>query len=72
MSSVEKALGVIKAAMLMNERFDGIEEDMKNLAEDVTALGRSHSELAQRVARLEGLIEGAAMASGLQPRLPRA
>jgi len=75
-SGTEKAFGVIKSIMLMHERFDGLDERIKRLDSDLTDLGRSHAELSQRVARIEGVMEGYARASTASParrppRLPK-
>ena len=73
MSSTEKVFGVVKSVMLMHERFDGLDERIKRLDDDLTSLSRSHSDLAQRVARIEGVMEGYARASSSpsRPRLPK-
>ena len=74
MSSAEKAYGLIKSVMLMNERFDGLEERIRTVSTDVGALAASHAELAQRVARIEGVMEGYARASAAASparRLPK-
>jgi SMC interacting uncharacterized protein involved in chromosome segregation len=70
-SSTERVLGVVKSVMLMQERFDALDERMKRLDGDLTNLGRSHSDLAQRVARIEGVMEGYARASSATRRLPK-
>ena len=70
MSSAAKAFGVIKTIMLMNERFDRLEEKNKDLALDLGALGRSHAELAERVAKIEGYIRGRADQASVQTKLP--
>ena len=70
MSSTEKIFGVVKSVMLMHERFDGLDERIKRLDGDLTNLSRSHSDLAQRVARIEGVMEGYARAS-TAPRTQR-
>lgn len=71
MSSAERVLGVVKSVMLMQERFDGLDERIKRLDGDLTKLSRSHSDLAQRVARIEGVMEGYARASSAPRRLPK-
>ncbi len=73
MSGTEKAFGLLKTWMLVNERFDALDGKLKNLGSDVAALARSHADLGQRVARIEGMIEGAAMAGSSPPqrKLPR-
>jgi len=73
MSATEKTFGVLKAVFVYQETIKAIREDMTALAMDVGALSRAHASLAERVARIEGMIEGAAMAGSLrpQPKLPR-
>ena len=63
MSSTEKIFGVVKSVMLMHERFDGLDRRINRLDGDLTDLSRSHAELAQRVARIEGVMEGFGRAS---------
>ncbi len=73
MSSTEKVFGIVKSVILMHERFDGLDERIRRLDGDLTNLSRSHSDLAQRVARIEGVMEGYARASAAsnRPRLPK-
>ena len=70
MSATEKTLGVIKSVFLYQEAMKAVREDMKALSIDIAALGRAHSGLAERVARIEGMIEGVT-AGRSQRRLPR-
>lgn len=72
MSTGEKAFNLLKSMMLMTERFDMLDARIKVVSSDQAALAQSHAELAQRVARLEGFIEGAVAATGREPRLPEA
>ena len=60
MSGAEKALGVIKTFMRVNERFDALDQRVKRLDRDMTDLSRSHAEVAQRVAVIEGYLRGRA------------
>lgn len=70
MSSAEKAFGVIKSVVLIHERFDGLDEKVKMLALDLADLSRSHAELAQKVATLDGYLRGRADQAATQARLP--
>jgi hypothetical protein len=71
-SSTEKVFGIVKSVILMHERFDGLDDRIKRLDGDLTDLSRSHSDLAQRVARIEGVMEGYARASTPQKlKLPK-
>ena len=70
MSGTEKAFGFLKTVLLVNERFDTIDGKLKDLAGDMTALGRSHGELGQRVAVMEGYLRGRAdQAAAQTPRI---
>jgi hypothetical protein len=73
-SGVDRAYGLIKSVMLMGERFDAIDRTIEGLSGDLSDLGKSHAELAQRVARIEGVMEGYARASASSKparRLPK-
>ena len=71
MSGTEKAYGVIKGFLLMNERFDALEERVKSNARELADLSKSHSELAQRVAAIEGYVRGRSDQAAAQARLPK-
>ncbi len=71
MSTAEKTFGVLKSVFLYQETVKALREDMAALTTDVSSLSRAHASLAERVARIEGFIDGAAAAQGRQPRLPR-
>jgi predicted methyltransferase len=70
-SGTEKVFGAIKAVMLMQERFDVIDQKIKRLDGDLTDVSRSHAELAQRVAVIEGYVRGRADQASIQSRLPK-
>ncbi|MBX7480959.1 hypothetical protein [Qipengyuania qiaonensis] len=70
MSAFDRAYNAVKTVMLSNEKFDRLEEELRALGQDVSSLAYSHAELAQRVARIEGFVEGAAAAGAArQPRI---
>lgn len=72
MSAGEKAFGLLKSIMLMTERFDAIDAKVKTVASDQAALSRSHADLAQRVADMEGYLRAATGTPfGEKPRLER-
>lgn len=71
MSGTEKAFGVIKSIMLMQERFDGLDERIKRTDRDLSDLSQSHAELAQRVASIEGYIRGRTDQAAQQARPKR-
>ena len=70
MSGADRAYGLLKSVMLMGERFYAIDRRLEGLAGDLAALGRSHADLAQRMAAMEGYVRGRADQAALQPRLP--
>ncbi len=69
MSAFDRVYGGIKAVMLMEERFDRIDTQLRGLGDDVGLLANSHAELAQRVARIEGYVRGRADQAASQSRL---
>ncbi|CAA9498902.1 MAG: hypothetical protein AVDCRST_MAG31-241 [uncultured Sphingomonas sp.] len=70
MSGAEKAFGALKSMLLVNEKFDAIHSEMKELSAELRDLAKSHSELGQRVARIEGVMEGYARAFADPRQLP--
>jgi hypothetical protein len=69
MSAGEKVFGALKTVMTLKEQLDGLGKDLGDLNIRVSQLAEAHGALRDRVSRLEGVIEGAAMASGRQPRI---
>jgi hypothetical protein len=63
MSVSEKTWGVFKSFVLYQETLKAVRDDMAALSRDVAALSGAHANLRDRVSRLEGIIEGAAMAA---------
>lgn len=70
MSTFEKAYSVLKSAMLMDQRYDNLNAKTDRIASDLSALAGSHADLAERVARVEGFLQGA-NASRANPRIER-
>ncbi|WP_174273417.1 hypothetical protein [Sphingomonas bacterium] len=68
MSATEKAFGLVRTIFAYQERMDGLDDKFAALSGDVVRLTESHVALRDRVSRIEGLIEGAAMAAR-QPRI---
>ncbi|MBW8785848.1 MAG: hypothetical protein JF593_14650 [Novosphingobium sp.] len=60
MSSFDRIYSGLKAVMLMNDRFDRVDKELSALGDDLELLSRSHVELAQRVASIEGFLHGRA------------
>ena len=69
MTAFDRLYGGLKAMMLMNERFDRVDSELKSLADDLGAMASSHGELAQRVAVIEGYIRGRADQAAMQVRI---
>ena len=71
MSAGEKAFGALKTILTIKDQLDGLGKDLGDLGGRLSRLAEAHSELRDRVSRLEGINEGAAMASrgGGQPRI---
>jgi hypothetical protein len=68
MSGLDRAYSGIKAVMMMNERFDRIDGQLRALSDDLGLLSGSHVELAQRVATLEGYLRGRADQAAVQQK----
>lgn len=71
MSRPEKLFGVIKSVMLMHERFDAIDKRIQRLDTDLSDISRSHAELAQKVAEMQGYVRGRADQAAAQKRQKR-
>ncbi|WP_294189329.1 hypothetical protein [uncultured Sphingomonas sp.] len=63
MSAGERALNAIKTIFTLKEQIDGLGRDIAAMNTRVSRLAEAHGELRDRVSRLEGIIEGAAMAA---------
>jgi hypothetical protein len=67
-SAGEKAFGVFKTILTLKDQLDGLDRDVAQLNGRLVGLAGAHGDLRDRVSRLEGMIEGAAMAAGRQQR----
>jgi vacuolar-type H+-ATPase catalytic subunit A/Vma1 len=63
MSAGDRALNAIKTIFTLKEQVDGLGRDIAAMNTRVSRLAEAHGELRDRVSRLEGIIEGAAMAA---------
>jgi hypothetical protein len=63
MSASERALNAIKTIFTLKEQVDGLGRDIAAMNTRVSRLAEAHGGLRDRVSRLEGIIEGAAMAA---------
>lgn len=70
-SGAEKAYGLLKSVLLMNERFDSLDGKIGDLSQDLSALAHSHADLGQRVAQIEGYMRGRADQAAAQASVPR-
>lgn len=64
MSVFGDALGAIKQVILMQSRIDQLDKRVGGMASDMEGLTDALANMRDRVSRVEGIIEGAAMASG--------
>ena len=63
MSSIGDALKALRTVLLMQEDLRVLKEAVGAQSERLARLAEAHGELRDRVSRLEGVIEGAAMVS---------
>ncbi len=63
MSAISDALAAIRQVILMQQRMDQLDGRITQLVADVDGLTDALSNMRDRVSRLEGIIEGAAMAA---------
>jgi hypothetical protein len=68
MSVFGDAIGAIRQVILMQSRIDQLDQRLGTMALDVERLADALLDVRDRVSRLEGMIEGVAMA-GRQRRL---
>ena len=72
MSAFADALKAVREVIVLGERVDAMDRRIGTLAGDVDGLADLVSALRDRVARIEGFIEGAAAASSsTRKKLPR-
>jgi predicted nuclease with TOPRIM domain len=71
MSALSDSLAALKNVVLMQERLESMRSEQRRIAEDVSGLADMVAAVRDRVARLEGIIEGAAMASRARSELPK-
>jgi hypothetical protein len=71
-SAFGDALNALRQVVLLHSRVEAMDQRIASLASDMDGLTDVASDLRDRVARIEGFIEGAAAASERPPRrLPR-
>jgi hypothetical protein len=68
MSTFGDIFGAMRQVILTQARLDQLDVRMTRMAGDIDGLADGISSLRDRISRLEGIIEGAAMAAGRQQR----
>ncbi|MEO7865715.1 MAG: hypothetical protein ABIR63_07620 [Sphingomicrobium sp.] len=73
MSAVGDILTGIKQVILLQENVARLQRDVENLAQDVRRVRDYAGTIDQRVARIEGVMEGYGRAAAMsrQPRIPK-
>lgn len=69
MSVFGDAVGAIKQVILMQSRIEELDKRLSRMASDVEGLTDALMDVRDRVSRMEGMIEGAAMAAGRGRRI---
>ena len=69
MSTIGEALKALRTVLLMQDDVRFLKEAATAQSERLSRLAEAHGDLRDRVSRLEGMIEGAAMAAARQRRL---
>lgn len=64
MSTLGDAVKALRTVLLMQEDVRSLKDAAQAQSERLAKLAEAHAELRDRVSRIEGMIEGAAMASG--------
>lgn len=68
MSAFGDIFSAMRQVILMQSRLDQLDQRMTRMAGDIDGLATGLLAVRDRVARLEGVIEGAAMAAGRHQR----
>ena len=68
MSTFGDVFGAMRQVILTQSRLDQLDTRMTRMAGDIDGLADGIASLRDRISRLEGMIEGAAMAVGRQQR----
>lgn len=59
MSSVGKAVGVVRSILNHQEELKRVDEKLKGLSKDLARLAGSHAHLRDRVSQIEGFLKAA-------------
>ena len=71
MSGLGEAFAALKNVALLHERVGNLRGDVEKLNTNVAGLREYAAAIDNRLARLEGFIDGAATASGRRAKLPK-
>ena len=71
MSAFGDAMTAIKEVVLLKSRVEILDQRIGSVSDDLDGLADMVASVRDRVSRLEGVIEGAAIAAGNRPQLPR-
>ena len=71
MSVLERAITAIKDVLLLRDQFKQMRGEVSRMGGNMNAMLDDIRDLEQRMARLEGFIQGAAAADKRQPKLPK-
>ena len=63
MSITDRAVGFVRTMFTVKEQLDALGRDVSAMSGRLTRLAEAHGDLRDRVSRLEGIIEGAALVS---------
>lgn len=69
MSTVGDAFQALRQVLLIHANVERLEKSVDQLGDDVDGLAQALALVRDRVARLEGFIDGAAAVSNRRPRL---
>jgi hypothetical protein len=71
MGTVGEILAGVKQVILLQENVERLQKDVEGLADDVRRLRDYSGDVANRVARIEGVMEGYGRAATQRPPEPR-
>ena len=69
MSTIGNVFDALRSVILLQSRIDQLDQRMVRMTADMEGMTESMYALRDRISRVEGIIEGAAMARGGQPRI---
>jgi TolA-binding protein len=70
-SVLERAITAIKDVLLLRDQFRQMREEVNRMGGNMNAMLDDIRDLEQRMARLEGFVQGAAAAGTRRPKLPK-